>query len=193
VSNPSSYVAIAVFDDRIEIHSIGAFPTGIRAELLTQEHRSIPRNPLIAGAFHRTGAIEVWGRGTNRVVEACRAYGIADPTFTEASGAVTVSFKAEVVAGARDLVPGGHQVGTKSALSQQQVQVLELADVPRALAELMVPSGRTDRTKFRDQVVAPLLEAGLLEMTIPDRPRSSKQQYRVTEAGRAALVTARRK
>jgi ATP-dependent DNA helicase RecG len=45
VSNPSSYVAIAVFDDRIEIHSIGAFPTGIRAELLTQEHRSIPRNP----------------------------------------------------------------------------------------------------------------------------------------------------
>jgi len=190
VSNPSSYVAIAVFDDRIEIHSIGDFPTGIRAELLMQEHRSIPRNPLIAGAFHRTGAIEVWGRGTNRVVEACRAYGNAEPTFTEASGAVTVTFKAEVVTGARDLVPGGHQVGTKSALSLYQVQVLELAEVPRALAELMVPSGRTDRTKFRDQVVAPLLDAGLLEMTSPDKPRSSKQQYHTTDAGRAALATA---
>ena len=57
----------------------------------------------------------------------------------------------------------------------------------------MVPSGRTDRTKFRDQVVAPLLEAGLLEMTIPDKPRSSKQQYRITETGRAALVIARQK
>ncbi len=192
VSNPSSYVAIAVFDDHIEIHSIGSFPTGIRAELLSQEHRSIPRNPLIAGAFHRTGAIEVWGRGTNRVIEACRAYGIADPTFTEVSGAVTVIFKAEVVAEARDLVPGGHQVGTKSALSPYQVQVLELADVPRALAELMGPSGRTDRTKFRDQVLRPLLEAGLLEMTIPDRPRSSKQQYRITEAGRASLSNARK-
>jgi len=56
-----------------------------------------------------------------------------------------------------------------------------------------VPSGRTNRTKFRDQVVAPLLEAGLLEMTIPDKPRSSKQQYRITEAGRSALVTTRRK
>jgi len=192
VSNPSSYVAIAVFDDRIEIHSIGDFPTGIRAELLTQEHRSIPRNPLIAGAFHRTGAIEVWGRGTNRVIEACRAYGIAEPTFTEGSGAVTVTFKAEVVAGTGDLVPGGHQVGTKSALSPYQVQVLELAGIPRALAELMTPSGRTDRTKFRDQVVAPLLEAGLLEMTIPDKPRSSKQQYRITEVGRAVLATARK-
>jgi len=47
----------------------------------------------------------------------------------------------------------------------------------------MVPSGRTDRTKFRDQVVAPLLEAGLLKMTIPDKPRSSKQQYHTTDAG----------
>jgi ATP-dependent DNA helicase RecG len=192
VSNPSSYVAIAVFDDRIEIHSIGDFPMGIRAELLTQEHRSIPRNPLIAGAFHRTGAIEVWGRGTNRVVEACVAHGIAEPTFAEASGAVTVTFKAEVVVGPRDLVPGGHQVGTKSALSPHQVQVLDLACVPRALAELMVPSGRTDRTKFRDQVLAPLLEAGLLAMTIPSKPRSSKQQYRTTDAGRAALATTRK-
>ncbi|MGH7269524.1 MAG: ATP-binding protein [Polyangiaceae bacterium] len=170
----------------------GRFPTGIRAELLTQEHRSIPRNPVIAGAFHRTGAIEVWGRGTNRVIEACRAYGIAEPTFTEMSGAVTVTFKAEVVAGTSDLVPGRDQVGTKSALSTYQVQVLELADVPRALAELMGPSGRTDRTKFRDQVVAPLLAAELLEMTIPDKPRSSKQQYHTTDAGRAALATTRK-
>jgi ATP-dependent DNA helicase RecG len=68
--------------------------------------------------------------------------------------------------------------------------VLELADVSRALAELMAPSGRTDRTKFRDQVLRPLLDAGLLEMTIPDKPRSPKQQYRITAAGRAALAGA---
>jgi predicted HTH transcriptional regulator len=72
---------------------------------------------MIAGAFHRTGAIEVWGRGTNGVVEACRAYGIAEPMFTEASGAVTVTFKAEVVAAAMELVPGRDQVGTKSGPS----------------------------------------------------------------------------
>jgi hypothetical protein len=47
----------------------------------------------------------------------------------------------------------------------------------------MEPSGRTDRTKFRDQIVRPLLEAGLLEMTIPDKPRSSRQRYRTTPAG----------
>jgi ATP-dependent DNA helicase RecG len=188
VSNASSYVAVAVFDDRIEIHSIGDFPTGIRAELLTQEHRSIPRNPLIAGAFHRTGAIEVWGRGTNRVVEACRAYGIADPTFAEASGAVTVTFKVDVVA---DLGRASSQGGPKSVLSAVQVQVLEVASVPRRLAELMALSGVKNKTRFRDQIVAPLLDAGLIEMTIPAKPRSSKQQYRITEAGHVALAIAR--
>jgi len=70
--------------------------------------------------------------------------------------------------------------------------VLELAHVPRALAELMVPSGRSDRTKFRDQIIAPLLDAGLLEMTIPDKPRSPKQQYRATAVGLAMRRATRR-
>lgn len=160
--------------------------------MLSQEHMSVRRNPLIADAFHRTGAIEAWGRGTNRVIEACRAYGIAEPTFTDASGAVTVTYNAEVVSGTTSVVLGGHQVGTKSALSRHQIQVLEIAAFPRTLAELLVPSGRTDRTNFRDQVVSPLLEAGLLEMTIPEKPRSSKQQYCVTEAGRVALATTKK-
>ena len=55
------------------------------------------------------------------------------------------------------------------------------------MSELLEVCGRTSRTKFRDQVVRPLLEAGLLEMTIPDKPRSSKQRYRTTDAG-ARLV-----
>lgn len=97
-----------------------------------------------------------------------------------------MTFKAEVVAGTsiRD------QAGTKSGLSRDQVQVLELAVEPRTLPELMAPSGRTNRTKFRDQVLAPLLAARLIGMTIPEKPRSSRQQYRTTEAGRAALANA---
>jgi ATP-dependent DNA helicase RecG len=51
----------------------------------------------------------------------------------------------------------------------------------------MEPSGRTDRTKFRDHVVRPLLDAGLLEMTIPDKPRSSRQRYRTTPVGTRLL------
>jgi ATP-dependent DNA helicase RecG len=113
LSNPSGYVAVAVFDDRIEVRSIGRLPTGITAAALSRPHDSNPPNPLIAEAFHRTGAVEVWGRGTNRVIDECLRHGIAAPTFEERGGAVIVTFRAEITPGTKQAL-SGHQVGTKS-------------------------------------------------------------------------------
>ena len=70
-------------------------------------------NTLIPEAFHRTGAVEVWGRGANRVIDACRRHGAAPPTFKEDQGFVVVTFMAEIVAGAAS-VHVRDQVGTKS-------------------------------------------------------------------------------
>jgi hypothetical protein len=44
-----------------------------------------------------------------------------------------------------------------------------------------------DEKHFRRAYLIPALEAGFIEMTIPDKPRSSKQRYRITPKGRAAL------
>ena len=51
----------------------------------------------------------------------------------------------------------------------------------------MTYARRTNRTKFREQVLRPLLQRGLIEMTIPDKPRSSRQRYRITAKGRGVL------
>ena len=48
----------------------------------------------------------------------------------------------------------------------------------------MAVTGRSDRTKFRNQVLNPMLDAGLLEMTIPDKPTSRNQRYRLTSKGK---------
>lgn len=80
------------------------------------------------------------------------------------------------------------QVGTKSALSRHQVEMLRKCLIESEIVELMAIAGRADRTKFRDQVLKPLLAEGLLEMTIPDKPTSSKQRYRTTDKGRAQLA-----
>jgi ATP-dependent DNA helicase RecG len=82
---------------------------------------------------------------------------------------------------------GAPQVGTKWALSRHQVEILHKCCDDNVLVDLMAVTGRSDRTKFRDQVLRPLLEAGLIEMTIPDKPRSSKQRYRLTDKGRQWL------
>ena len=77
------------------------------------------------------------------------------------------------------------QVGTKSGPSRDQVEILRLCRQERTLVELMHVCGRRNRTKFRNSVIKPLLEAGFLVLTIPGKPRSRMQRYRTTEAGLA--------
>ncbi len=77
--------------------------------------------------------------------------------------------------------------GTRLALSWHQVEMLDKCLIDTGITELLEIAGRTDRTKFRNQVLNPLIKAGFLEMTVPDKPSSSKQKYRVTEEGRDLL------
>ena len=53
--------------------------------------------------------------------------------------------------------------------------------------ELQERMGMADRKYFRTDILRPALDAGLIEMTIPNKPRSSKQKYRLTDKGRALL------
>jgi len=50
-------------------------------------------------------------------------------------------------------------------------------------AHLVRALGLKDRMHFMNDYLQPALDAGLVEMTIPDKPRSSKQRYRLTDLG----------
>jgi ATP-dependent DNA helicase RecG len=41
---------------------------------------------------------------------------------------------------------------------------------------------------FRETYLIPALTAGMIEMTIPDKPTSSKQKYRLTRKGRDLMA-----
>jgi ATP-dependent DNA helicase RecG len=95
--------------------------------------------------------------------------------------------------------PGRHQVGTKSALSWDQVgaklglsehhvsKILEFCLEDRAIADIMTLFNRKDRTKFRETFINPLIEEDLLVMTLPGKPKSSKQKYIITDRGKEFL------
>jgi DNA-binding PadR family transcriptional regulator len=47
--------------------------------------------------------------------------------------------------------------------------------------------GLSDRKSFREGHLKPALAEGLIEMTIPDKPNSRLQKYRLTDKGRQWL------
>jgi len=59
--------------------------------------------------------------------------------------------------------------------------------------EIQEALGLKHREHFRKTYLVPALEAGLIEMTIPDKPQSSDQRYRLTEAGQLWLESHREK
>lgn len=85
-------VYLAIYDDRLEITSVGGLPFGLTVEELLRPHTSRLWNPLIAGVFYRRGIIEAWGSGTVTMAELNRAAGLQPPEFEAGRGEVTVRF-----------------------------------------------------------------------------------------------------
>ena len=68
--------------------------------------------------------------------------------------------------------------GTDQATDQVQKLLAVMDDGYFTTHTLMERLGLSHRATFRKNYLIPALEAGLLEMKYPDRPRSPKQQYR---------------
>ncbi|MDR2880804.1 MAG: putative DNA binding domain-containing protein [Azoarcus sp.] len=94
-------VNVALYDDRLEIISIGDLHFGLTPEKLQHEHESKPWNPLIAQAFYRRGIIETWGRGTQKIARLMREQGLEPPVITVRAGAVVLTFDVTAARAAR--------------------------------------------------------------------------------------------
>ncbi len=182
-------ISLAIFDDRVEVWSAGTFPNGITPEKLSKTHTSIQRNPLIAETFNRAGLIEKWGRGTNRVIDMCKEAGIKPPKFEEITGAAVVTFQVNVLgsqAQAESSTQSTDPVPTQSTDPVERL-LTALAHGPLSPDALKEALHLKHRPTFRANYLRPALERGLIEATIPDKPTSSKQKYRLTENGRKVL------
>lgn len=80
--------------------------------------------------------------------------------------------------------PSRDQVRTKSGLSEDEVKLLlSFCFNEQAISNIQKQFKWTNRTKFRNKYINPLLQEGLLEMTVPDKPNSRLQKYKTTEKG----------
>ncbi|MBC8494123.1 MAG: hypothetical protein ISR70_00465 [Candidatus Thioglobus sp.] len=65
-------------------------------------------------------------------------------------------------------------------ISSDQVQILRKCQVESSADDLMKILNRTHKTRFKNDILNPLLECDFFERTIPEKPKSPKQKYRVT-------------
>jgi ATP-dependent DNA helicase RecG len=98
-------------------------------------------------------------------------------TTKDTSGNATEQVTVQVAADVTEQVPRLVQ------LSAVQWVIVEHADTPRTLNELLAISGYKQRPHFKAHHLEPLLAGGVLRMTVPDKPTSSRQQYVLTETG----------
>ena len=71
-------------------------------------------------------------------------------------------------------------LGTKKGLSLDHLKVLRNCKNESSAIELMEILNRTNKSKFKNAIINPLVENGFFELTNPDKPRSPRQKYRFT-------------
>jgi len=177
--------SIKVYDDRIELFNSGSLL--FDEKLLEGGDISEPRNPLIIRAYRMVNLAEDAGSGFYKIYTNWQKAGFSKPAINSnrRENFFRIVFNFQPIS---QKAPSWHQAGTKLAPSYDQVfKILELCAKPENINKLMESFKWRDRTKFRNKFIHPLLEAELIEMTIPDKPQSPNQQYVITEKGKELL------
>lgn len=177
-------VQIRVYDDKLILWNPATLPPGWTEQTLLQPHISLPHNPDVANAFFRAGEIEAWGRGIERIFAACRAEHVPEPALKLHSGGLWLEFP--YAPAYLRMVKQGSSEATEQ-VTEQVNTLLARIDGEMTRQALQDALDLAHREHFRSSYLLPALAAGLIEMTLPDKPNSRLQKYRLTVAGRRIL------
>jgi len=108
-------IQISVYDDKLMIWNEGILPENWTIENLIKKHASKPYNPDIANAFFRSGYIELWGRGTIKILEICETLGLPNPIYNYEGHDFWVTFRKNIY---------NQEYLEKLGLNQRQMSVI---------------------------------------------------------------------
>ncbi|MDE3204882.1 MAG: putative DNA binding domain-containing protein [Acidobacteriota bacterium] len=164
----SGATSVYIFDDRVEIASIGPLHFGLRVSDLLAPHESQPWNPLIASGLYRRGVIDTQGSGTLRMIDQARRAGKWLPEIISTNHSVRVEF-------------------TRDGWIPTRYRSIELSEAREQILRLVVAS---------PEPVAPadiIAEVGLHSTTVSDHLRAlvDAEMLARTGHGRATRYQAR--
>ena len=206
-------VFVEVYIDRIQVISPGSLPPGVT--LTNIGRTSKRRNSLIADLLHRIDFIERAGTGIRRIWEEAGEMGCPEPEF-EDDHFITITFYPNPEVRSLDLTTPGSASPSAADQDTPPTDPVTDQDTPPTdpvtdqdtpptdpdteVAGLLAAfSGEmtgeqlrqglnlSHKGHFRRAYLQPALKSGLVEMTIPDKPTSRNQRYRLTPSGQKHL------
>jgi ATP-dependent DNA helicase RecG len=82
--------------NKVMFWNMGQLPENWTVDMLQKKHSSIPYNPDIANAFFRSGYVEAWGRGIEKINEHCKDAGLPLPLIYYNHSGCWVEFHKEI-------------------------------------------------------------------------------------------------
>jgi ATP-dependent DNA helicase RecG len=166
-------IKVEISPTKLEIWNSGELPEGVNFQSNKQDGVSILTNPDIANILYIQGYMEKLGRGSVVIKESCKKAGLPQPEWASSpSTGVTLTFNT--------LTNGANNQLTIPLSTSKLVLVLT-----EELSSTEI-QGKLD-LKDNGNMLKHLKKAmklNLIERTIPEKPTSSKQKYRLTELGK---------
>ena len=141
------------------------------------EGYSVPRNKELMRVFRDLDLVEHLGSGVPRIL---RSYGKECFKFTE--NFLRMIFPATEQVTAQVTAQDTAQVTAQ--VTEQVKELIKILSEKMDRQEIQDMLGLSHREHFRAKYLKPALEQGFIEMTIPDKPNSRLQKYRLTILGK---------
>jgi ATP-dependent DNA helicase RecG len=158
-------IQIIMFEDRMEIHNPGGLYGRIKVDQLGTVQPDT-RNPVLASALEILDITENRYSGIPTIRAEMKKYNLPIPEFIDSRGHFIVKLYKTV------------NVKTDSSfLDADSKQLILFCKTPRTRKEISEYLGLSSITYAIQRHVMPLVKAGKIKLSIPDKPTSSKQRY----------------
>lgn len=192
-------VQVLLFANRLEISNPGRLTPELSISKLKTEHASYPTNPRLAEPMYAAGYIERFGTGTGEIYRLTKEAGLKEPKFDLEEGFKVIIWRDGIASGqAANLASGqakgfaigqvkakttGQATGQVSGQADETMRVVLVIEGEMKSAEIQSTLQLKHREYFKDNYLDPAIDAGYVEMTIPDKPKSPNQRYKLTLKG----------
>ncbi len=165
-------ITIRMYSDRMEVVNKGGLYGRITVDLLGKVN-SDTRNPTLANILEVLQVAENRFSGIPTIRKEMKAAGLPEPDFKSRSGEFIVTLKNNLGQSRAITMVNEEKV---EYLTDREQNLLLFCNRPRTRAEIIEHLGLTPYYAT-SQVLQPLIEKGLIKLTIPDKPKSPRQKF----------------